>query len=199
MGATHGQFCKASEFRGEQRACTWLAKFFKKAEHRPDIFRSRWRGRGQITHRAAVGFIIMNRSDITTATKILHHTLGDSVFSSILRMHESITVAGAILTPENAMMGIDLVLKQMVLRRPPAYLVLPTDVVSVSVVHPAPFERPETHRDSDRLAAFCNKAGHWLSEATHIAVQPISSSITSIFVTSSRNSSTPGIFPAQPC
>jgi alpha-keto-acid decarboxylase len=78
----------------------------------------------------------MNRSDVTTATKILHHTLGDGVFSYILRMHESITAARAILTPETAVLEIDRVLKQTVPRRPPAYLVLPTDVVSVSVVYP---------------------------------------------------------------
>lgn len=59
---------------------------------------------------------------------LLHHTLGDGDYRHFMRMSQEVTVAQAILTPENAVEEIDRLLNAALRERRPVYLYLATDV-----------------------------------------------------------------------
>ena len=67
-------------------------------------------------------------SGTQAAQRIVHHSLGDGVFTHFLEMHAPITCARAALTPANAAAEIDRVLTTARDEHLPGYLLLPADV-----------------------------------------------------------------------
>lgn len=100
------------------------------------------------------------------AQRIVHHSLGDGVFTHFLDMHAAITCARAALTPENAVSEIDRVLAATRDRHLPGYLLLPADVGEVEVEPPAaPLPDPVDPTDPEALEAFGRAAAQLLAEA----------------------------------
>jgi indolepyruvate decarboxylase len=99
------------------------------------------------------------------AQRIVHHSLGDGVFTHFLHMHEPITCARAALTGENATREIDRVLTAVQEHRLPGYLLLPTDV-GEAPVDPAgdPLPQPADVTDPETLTAFADAAARLLGE-----------------------------------
>ena len=62
------------------------------------------------------------------AARIVHHSLGDGVFTHFAEMHEKITCAQAALTEATARAEIDRVLSAVRTRRLPGYILIPADV-----------------------------------------------------------------------
>ena len=62
------------------------------------------------------------------AARPTHHTLGDGDFRHFLRMHAEVTCVQASLTLENAASEIDHVIREVLERRLPGYVVIPADV-----------------------------------------------------------------------
>jgi TPP-dependent 2-oxoacid decarboxylase len=101
-----------------------------------------------------------------TAQRIVHHSLGDGVFTHFLQMHQSITCARAALSADNATQEIDRVLVAVRDRRLPGYLLLPTDVGESPAQPPAqPLPAPHDPTDPAALAAFGDAAGRLISGA----------------------------------
>ncbi|MBV9358700.1 MAG: alpha-keto acid decarboxylase family protein [Chloroflexi bacterium] len=93
------------------------------------------------------------------AHRIVHHSLGDGVFTHFLDMHASITCARAALTARNAAAEIDRVVAQVRDSRLPGYLLLPVDVAEASLAPPsAPLPPPTDPTDAEALAAFGDAA-----------------------------------------
>jgi TPP-dependent 2-oxoacid decarboxylase len=67
-------------------------------------------------------------SGTQAAQRVVHHSLGDGVFTHFLDMHAPITCARAALTPENAVAEVDRVLAAVRDEHLPGYLLLPADV-----------------------------------------------------------------------
>ncbi|WP_129991711.1 alpha-keto acid decarboxylase family protein [Rahnella sp. CFA14(1/10)] len=65
--------------------------------------------------------------------ELLHHTLGDGVFTHFARMSAPVSVAQASLTPENALAEIDRVIEEVMYNSRPGYLLLPSDVAALPV------------------------------------------------------------------
>lgn len=85
----------------------------------------------------------------------LHHTLGDGDFSHFLRIAREVTGAQALLTPENACAEIDRVIREMLVSRRPAYLLLPADVAKMAATAPVNvLTNPVPPADEKLLAAF---------------------------------------------
>ena len=104
-------------------------------------------------------------SGTQAAQRIVHHSLGDGVFTHFLEMHAAITCARAALTPANAAVEIDRVLTAVRDERLPGYLLLPADVGEAALDsdrEPLPAPRPLT--DSDALDAFDDAAARLLRE-----------------------------------
>ena len=104
-------------------------------------------------------------SGTQAAQRIVHHSLGDGVFTHFLGMHAAITCARAALTPANAAVEIDRVLTAVRDERLPGYLLLPADVGEAALDsdrEPLPAPRPLT--DSDALDAFGDAAARLLRE-----------------------------------
>jgi TPP-dependent 2-oxoacid decarboxylase len=70
------------------------------------------------------------------AAKPTHHSLGDGDFRHFVRMHAEVTCVQASLTLENATSEIDHVIREVLERRLPGYIVIPADV-GVSEAEPA--------------------------------------------------------------
>jgi indolepyruvate decarboxylase len=70
------------------------------------------------------------------AAKPTHHSLGDGDFRHFARMHAEVTGVQAFLTLENATSEIDHVIREVLERRLPGYLVIPADV-GLAEVEPA--------------------------------------------------------------
>ncbi|WP_296406005.1 thiamine pyrophosphate-binding protein [Psychrobacter sp.] len=68
---------------------------------------------------------------------VLHHSLGEGIFDNFAKMAESVTVAQAIITPENAAAQIDNVITQIVKKQRPGYLCLPADVSQMPIYPPS--------------------------------------------------------------
>ena len=99
-----------------------------------------------------------------TAQRIVHHSLGDGVFTHFLQMHENITCARAALTSANAVAEIDRVLVAVRDRRLPGYLLVPSDVGEAPVEPPTePLPPPHDTTDPDALAAFRTAAAALLA------------------------------------
>jgi TPP-dependent 2-oxoacid decarboxylase len=73
---------------------------------------------------------------VQRAGRATHHTLGDGDFRHFHRMHAEITCVQASLTLENAASEIDHVIREVLERRLPGYIVIPADV-GVAEIDPA--------------------------------------------------------------
>jgi TPP-dependent 2-oxoacid decarboxylase len=104
-------------------------------------------------------------SGTQAAQRIVHHSLGDGVFTHFLQMHAPITCARAALTAENAPAEIDRVLTAVREHRLPGYLLLPADVGETPTT-PAeiPLPLPGDVTDPGALAAFGDAALRLLTE-----------------------------------
>ncbi|MGO1250878.1 alpha-keto acid decarboxylase family protein [Psychrobacter sp.] len=66
----------------------------------------------------------------------IHHTLGDGVFNHFIKMVEPVTVARAQITPENAASEIDRVIRLILKKHRPGYLLLSPDVAKLPIYPP---------------------------------------------------------------
>jgi TPP-dependent 2-oxoacid decarboxylase len=105
-------------------------------------------------------------SGTQAAQRIVHHSLGDGVFTHFLEMHAPITCARAALTPENAVAEIDRVLTVVRDERLPGYLLLPADVgESPAAEAREPLSDARRLTDPEALQAFAQAAARLLAEA----------------------------------
>ena len=105
-------------------------------------------------------------TDAQAAHRVVHHSLGDGVFTHFMGMHEHITVARAALTVENAVAEIDRVVVAVRDRHLPGYLLLPTDVAAAAAdPDPAPLPAPQDTTDPEVLAGFVDAARGLLARA----------------------------------
>ncbi|WP_440464887.1 alpha-keto acid decarboxylase family protein [Psychrobacter sp. ASPA161_6] len=66
----------------------------------------------------------------------IHHSLGDGVFNHFIKMVEPVTVARAQITPENAASEIDRVIRLVLKKHRPGYLLLSPDVARQPIYPP---------------------------------------------------------------
>ena len=66
----------------------------------------------------------------------LHHSLGDGTFNHFIKMVEPVTVARAQITPENAASEIDRVIRMVLKKHRPGYLMLSPDVAALPIYPP---------------------------------------------------------------
>ena len=66
----------------------------------------------------------------------IHHTLGDGVFNHFIKMVEPVTVARAQITPDNAASEIDRVIRVILKKHRPGYLLLSPDVAKMPIYPP---------------------------------------------------------------
>jgi alpha-keto-acid decarboxylase len=105
-------------------------------------------------------------SGTQAAQRIVHHSLGDGVFTHFLDMHAPITCARAALTPANATAEIDRVLTTARDEHLPGYLLLPADVGESPVSDTRePLSAPRRLTDPEVLEAFTQAAARLLAEA----------------------------------
>lgn len=102
---------------------------------------------------------------------LVHHTLGDGDFGHFCTMSEQITVASGRLSASNACPEIDRLLREMLLQRRPAYLMLPADVAKAPASPPAaPLVLAECPVDDNALAAFTESARGLLAPARRVSM-----------------------------
>ena len=70
------------------------------------------------------------------AKRRIHHSLGDGVFNHFIKMVEPVTVARAQITPENAASEIDRVIRLILKKHRPGYLMLSPDVAKMPIYPP---------------------------------------------------------------
>ena len=93
------------------------------------------------------------------AQRIVHHSLGDGIFTHFLDMHRNVTCARAALTTANATAEIDRVLIAVRDRKLPGYLLLPTDVAATPASKPTdPLPPAQDYTDAAALAGFIDAA-----------------------------------------
>lgn len=68
--------------------------------------------------------------------ELIHHTLIDGNYNNIMNCMREFTVAQTRLTPENAGLEIDRVLRQCILSRRPVYIQLPSDITHLKIKEP---------------------------------------------------------------
>lgn len=68
--------------------------------------------------------------------KLVHHTLGDGVFTHFYNIYKNVTVSAVCLTGENPTEHIDKVLKDIYFNKRPGYLCLPVDVAELEAEKP---------------------------------------------------------------
>jgi alpha-keto-acid decarboxylase len=103
------------------------------------------------------------------AHRVVHHSLGDGVFSHFIEMHEPITCCRAALTGDNAGTEIDRVLATVLSERLPGYILLPADVAAAPMAPPnSPLQVPRAQSDPDSLAGFIAAARLLIESATNI-------------------------------
>lgn len=71
------------------------------------------------------------------AKRRIHHTLGDGVFNHFIKMVEPVTVARAQITSENAASEIDRVIRIILKKHRPGYLMLSPDVAKLPIYPPS--------------------------------------------------------------
>lgn len=71
------------------------------------------------------------------AKRRIHHSLGDGVFNHFIKMVEPVTVARAQITPENAASEIDRVIRLILKKHRPGYLMLSPDVARQPIYPPS--------------------------------------------------------------
>ncbi|GLZ56246.1 thiamine pyrophosphate-binding protein [Actinomycetospora sp. NBRC 106378] len=105
-------------------------------------------------------------TDHQSAHRMVHHSLGDGVFTHFMTMHEGITCARAALTAESACAEIDRVLVEVRDRHLPGYLLIPTDVSAAAVDPPSgTLPAPVDHTDPEALEGFVESARALLAKA----------------------------------
>ena len=105
-------------------------------------------------------------TDHQSAHRVVHHSLGDGVFTHFMTMHEGITCARAALTVATARAEIDRVLVEVRDRHLPGYLLIPTDVSAAEVDPPSePLPTPVDTTDPEALAGFVESARALLERA----------------------------------
>jgi alpha-keto-acid decarboxylase len=105
-------------------------------------------------------------SGVQAAQRIVHHSLGDGIFSHFLDMHAPVTCARAVLTAATAAAEIDRVLAAVRDHRLPGYLLLPADLAEAPCPPPAgSLPAPAPITDQDTLAAFTDAARRLLATA----------------------------------
>jgi alpha-keto-acid decarboxylase len=103
------------------------------------------------------------------AHRIVHHSLGDGVFSHFVAMNEPITSCRAALDSDNAGREIDRVLATVLSERLPGYILLPTDVATAPAVPPGrPLQVPRATSDSVSLAGFVTAARQLIQAAADV-------------------------------
>ena len=70
------------------------------------------------------------------AKRRIHHTLGDGEFNHFMKMVEPVTVARARITPENAASEIDRVIRMILKKHRPGYLLLSPDIAKLPIYPP---------------------------------------------------------------
>jgi alpha-keto-acid decarboxylase len=109
-------------------------------------------------------------SGTQAAARIVHHSLGDGVFTHFAEMHEKITCAQAALTAATAGPEIDRVLTEVRSRRLPGYLLIPADVAVAPAAPPAaPLPPPDEHADPEAVAAFTSAARRLLATVPSVS------------------------------
>ena len=112
-------------------------------------------------------------SGAQAAARIVHHSLGDGVFTHFADMHAKITCARAALTAANAGAEIDRVLAAIRTQRLPGYLLIPADVAAAPATRPAaPLATPAEQADPDAVAGFTAAARRLLASALSDAGAP---------------------------
>lgn len=102
---------------------------------------------------------------------LVHHTLGDGDFNHFYEMSGQISVARAKLTACNACPEIDRVLREMLIQRRPAYLMLPADVAKAAAVAPdVPLVAAANAGDKRALNAFADAARQLLAPARRVSM-----------------------------
>ncbi|HEY2224970.1 alpha-keto acid decarboxylase family protein [Actinomycetospora sp.] len=105
-------------------------------------------------------------TDHQDAHRVVHHSLGDGVFTHFMTMHEGITCARAAVTVDTARAEIDRVLAEVRDRHLPGYLLIPTDVSAAAVEPPSePLPAPVDTTDPEALAGFVESARALLERA----------------------------------
>jgi indolepyruvate decarboxylase len=105
-------------------------------------------------------------SGAQAAQRVVHHSLGDGIFSHFLDMHAPITCARAALTPATAAAEIDRVLCAVRDQRLPGYLLLPADLAEAPCPPPAaPLPAPAPVTEPGTLEAFTDAARRLLATA----------------------------------
>jgi alpha-keto-acid decarboxylase len=108
-------------------------------------------------------------SGTRAAARIVHHSLGDGVFTHFADMHEKITCARAALTAATACTEIDRVLSAVRTQRLPGYILIPADVAAAPAAPPAaPLPDPAEHADPVAVAGFTAAARRLLMSAPDI-------------------------------
>ncbi len=117
-------------------------------------------------HVAVVHIVGAPSSGTQAAGRIVHHSLGDGIFTQFLEMHDKITCARAAISPETACSEIDRVLTAVRSHHLPGYLLLPADV-GEQPAEPAgrPLSPPRTVTDPNALGAFATAAAKLLADA----------------------------------
>jgi TPP-dependent 2-oxoacid decarboxylase len=109
-------------------------------------------------------------SGTQAANRIVHHSLGDGVFSYFLEMHSEITCARAALSASNALTEIDRVLVAVRDERLPGYLLLPADVGELPALPPRQrLAPPVPTTDPVALDGFIHAATRLMSTADTVA------------------------------
>jgi alpha-keto-acid decarboxylase len=104
------------------------------------------------------------------AARIVHHSLGDGVFTHFAEMHEKITCSQAALTVDSACSEIDRVLTAVRTRRLPGYILIPADVAVAPAAPPtAPLPAPAEHADPEAVAAFTAAARRLLATVPDVS------------------------------
>jgi alpha-keto-acid decarboxylase len=108
-------------------------------------------------------------SGVQAAARIVHHSLGDGVFTHFADMHEKITCARAALTAATASTEIDRVLSEVRTQRLPGYILIPADVAAAPAAPPAaPLPAPAEHADPVAVAGFTAAARRLLATAPDV-------------------------------
>lgn len=108
-------------------------------------------------------------SGTQAAARIVHHSLGDGVFTHFAEMHEKITCSQAALTAATACPQIDRVLSAVRTQRLPGYILIPADVAAAPAAPaPAPLPPPAEHADPDAVAGFTAAARRLLATAPDV-------------------------------
>lgn len=97
---------------------------------------------------------------------LVHHTIGDGDFNHFVRMHDEVTCAAVMLTPEKAKEQIDYVITEVLYHKKPGYIALPSDLAATATEPPTAGLIPRVPPCSEEsLDAFEKAAGALIQKA----------------------------------